>query len=81
MLLLTEARESVEELQAEELDVVAFVSEKAVYQYYEDDGISTKENGTITTITVTADGEINNTAEGQKRIRQAVIVKEADKES
>ncbi len=81
VLLLTEARESVEELQEEELDVFAFVSEKAVYQYYEDDGISTKENGTITTVTVTADGEINNTAEGQKRIRQAVLVKEADEES
>lgn len=81
VLLLTEARESVEELQEEELDVVAFVSEKAVYQYYEDDGISTKENGTITTITVTADGEINSTAEGQKRIRQAVLVKETDEES
>ena len=73
LLLLGEAKESVEELEEMELNLFAFVSENASYQYYEDDGISTKENGVITTITVTRNGEMDN---GNKKIGQVVVIAE-----
>lgn len=71
ILLLGQAKQSVPELEDTPLDLIAFVEKQAVYSYYEDDGISTKENGTVTVVTVTKTGEIQS---NHRNIREAVVV-------